>query len=114
MIKDLHELPIDTPGEIVREAFNETKRDNSDILKVLSFTNTPIDVLIKVGEDHLPWRDTYSIAKALVSHPNFTTEIFERIVAHLKILWWGDDPIECRMAWEALEEAQDKHQSKSD
>ena len=80
----------------------ESEQRHQAIKDVLSLPGTPVEELIKIGES-IPWLNLEELAPLLVSHPNFTDATLEALVKHLKIQWWGDDPIECRIGWETLE-----------
>lgn len=103
-MKDLHELPSDAPCTVLREAFHDSEGDTSAAVEVLKRENTPVDVLVQIG-NNLPWLDVHIVSPLLASHPNFSHDAYERVIAELKGQWWGDDPMECRTAWEALETA---------
>lgn len=89
----------------------ECESKHQAIKDVLSLTSTPEDELVKIGES-IPWLNLEELAPLLVSHANFTDTTLEKIVAHLKIQWWGDDPIECRTAWETLEREREAYLKK--
>lgn len=110
---DLNELPLDAPDVLVREAFHNTDESTPAIVNVLSRPNVPIDVLVRIG-DSLPWHDFQTVAPLLVAHPNFTEEIYNRINEQLRALRWYEDPTECRMAQEALEDAYKNHGLETD
>lgn len=40
------------------------------------------------------------LVEQLLNTPSFDVEA---AIAQLKVEWWGDDPIGCRLAWETLE-----------
>lgn len=56
------------------------------------------------------WERSWA-AQMLISHPNYTPEALEISLHELHVDWWGDDPTECRLAMEALTDAQAKHSS---
>lgn len=95
-------LPEEIPTALAREIYLESSRDSEAVKAALARPSTPIDVLVEIGE-RIPFLNPEEMAPLLVTHPNFTDELLDRIVASLKIQWWGDDPIECRIGWETLE-----------
>lgn len=94
-----------------REIYRKSSRDYEASLAAVCRTTTPIDVLVEIGQ-RIPFLHPEKLAPLLVSHPNFTDELLEKIVSKLKIQWWGDDPIECRIGWETLERERAAHLKK--
>lgn len=95
--------PEEIPTTLARDIYLESNRDAEATREVLALPTTPTDVLVEIGENIPFMDDVDEFAALLVSHPNFTDELLERIVGNLKIQWWGDDPIESRLGWEALQ-----------
>jgi hypothetical protein len=96
---------------LAREIYRNSSRDYRASLAAVCRPTTPTDVLIEIGKQ-IPFLNPEELAPLLVSHPNFTDELLEEIVSNLKIQWWGDDPIECRMGWETLERERAAHLKK--
>lgn len=94
-----------------REIYRKSNRDYRACLAAVCAPTTPSDVLIEIGQ-RIPFLNPEELAPLLVSHPNFTDELLERIVSDLKVQWWGDDPIECRIGWETLERERADHLKK--
>lgn len=96
---------------LARDTYQKSNRDYRASLAAVCRPTTPIDVLEEIGKE-IPFLNPEDLAPLLVSHPNFTDELLEKIVSHLKIQWWGDDPIECRVGWETLERERAAHLKK--
>lgn len=99
---DLSQLSEEIPTTLARDIYLESDHELEAIKIALTQPSTPTDVLVEIGEK-IPFYNLQELAPMLVSHPNFTDELLERIVGNLNIQWWGDDPIECRKGWETLE-----------
>lgn len=109
----LYELTKDADAALIRDAFEESRTETETILKVLEFENTPVDLLVEIGE-MMPWHDVHPIARKLSAHPNLTDEAYARVMTALKNQWWGDDPTECRLAWEAFEKYRAEQNGRTD
>ena len=53
-------------------------------------------------DDSMPEDTRARLADELLSRETFDVDA---TIRHLQIDWWGDDPMGCRRAWEALENA---------
>lgn len=96
---------------LARDTYRKSSRDYRACLAAVCRSTTPDDVLVEIGQ-RIPFLNPEELAPLLVSHPNFTDELLEKIVSNLKIQWWGDDPIECRIGWETLERERAAHLKK--
>jgi hypothetical protein len=101
-VTEVTTMTTEIPIIIARDNYIESNHEHDATLEALLQPSTPTDVLVEIGE-RLPFFYLEEFAPLLVAHPNFTKELLDRIVGALKIQWWGDDPIECRIAWETLE-----------
>lgn len=110
-MKDLSQPSEKTSTILARETYRKSSRDYRASLAAVCRSTTPTDVLIEIGQ-RIPFLNPDELAPLLVSHPNFTDELLEKIVSNLKIQWWGDDPIECRIGWETLERERAAHLKK--
>lgn len=97
-----NKLPEEIPTVIAREIYEESNHNYEAAKVALLLPTTPTDILVEIGEK-LPFMNLQELAPLLVSHPNFSDELLERITGNLKLQWWGDDPIESRVGWETLE-----------
>lgn len=96
---------------LARETYQKSDKGYRASLAAVCRSTTPSDILIEIGKN-IPFLNPEDLAPLLVSHPNFTDEILEEIVKDLKVQWWGDDPTECRFAWETLERERAAHLNK--
>jgi hypothetical protein len=72
---NLYELPKDADCAHIRDAFSETEQNYENILKLLEFEDTPIDLLVQIGTEHILLYDQDHLAELIVNHPQVTSEL---------------------------------------
>ncbi len=87
-----------------QKAFHELFWDkNSATLKNVESTSEELlAVMENLGFYNLA--DRKALIELVAVHPNYFPELKTKAIDQLHSQWWGDDPIECRLGWEALEQ----------
>jgi len=76
---------------------------------MLVYSDSSVKELWPIAED-LGWlapEERRWAAERLIEHPNFTAEALEVSLRCLNAKWYGDDPVECSAAIQALKAARD-------